>query len=93
MPQDLKKVEGWQALTDQDLADFEKASQTLREQLSRTEARLSSRCGCALRCGSLKPGWKPSQVDMDLLDRLSQTDSCDRKESHHDTSDCFGDHQ
>ena len=93
MLQNLKRVEGWQALTAQDLTDFERAGKALREQLSRTEAPLAQQVRMRLALWIFDTGLETRQADMDLLDRLSQTDSCDRKEIHHDTSDCFRDHQ
>jgi hypothetical protein len=93
MPQNLRPVAGWQVLTAQDLIDFEMASKALREQLSRTEAPLDEQVRMRLALWIFETGLETSQADMDLLDRLSQTDSCDRKGNHHDTSDCFGDHQ
>ena len=74
MPQDLRPVNGWQVLTAQDLADFERPSKALREQLSRTEALLDEQIRRRLALWIFETGLTPSLADMDLLDRLSQTD-------------------
>ena len=70
MPQHLKRVAGWQALTDQDLADFEKAGKSLREPLSRTEAPPEQQVRMRLALWIFKTGLKTKQADMDLLERL-----------------------
>jgi hypothetical protein len=74
MPQALRKVEGWQVLTAQDLADFERTSQALREQLSRTEAPLEQQVRMRLVLWIMETGLETKQADMALLDRLCQTD-------------------
>lgn len=74
MPQDLRKVEGWQVLTDQDLANFERASRALREQLSRTEAPLVQQVRMRLALWIFDTGLETKQADINLLDRLCQTD-------------------
>ncbi len=67
-------MEGWQALTDQELADFERASQALREQMSRTEAPPTQQVRMRLALWILTTGLELKQANRDLLDRLFQPD-------------------
>jgi hypothetical protein len=74
MPQNFRPIEGWQVLTAQDLADFERASQALREPLSRTEAPPEQQVRMRLVLWIMETGLETKQADLDLLDRLCQTD-------------------
>lgn len=74
MPQDLKQIEGWQVLTAQDLADFEKARQVLCEQLERTEAPLVRQVRMRLALWIIRTGLEINQADFDLFDRLCQNE-------------------
>ena len=74
MPQNLRPREGWQVLTAQDLANFERASKALREQLNRTKAPLMQQVRMRLALWVFETGLETKQADRDLLDGLCQTD-------------------
>lgn len=72
MPQNLKQIEGWQVLTAQDLADFEKASQVLCEQLERTTAPPEQQVRMRLALWIVRTELEIKQADFNLFDRLCQ---------------------
>ena len=72
MSQDLRQREGWQVLTAQDLADFEKARQVLCEQLERTTAPPEQQVRMRLAFWIIRTGLEIKQADFDLFDRLCQ---------------------
>ena len=70
MPQDTTQSRELPTLTEQDRADFEKASNALREQLGRTEASPAQQVRMRLALWIFRTGLETNQADFDLLDRL-----------------------
>ena len=74
MPQDLRPIAGWQALTAQELAEWEQVSRVLREQVSQTEAPLVEQVRMRFVLWMMETGLETKQADRDLLDRLCPTE-------------------